>query len=88
MRIFSSLISLGVASKVRPEDELPSFKIDLSLPPQERFTEVALHFKDHANDMRAYIEDKLGFFGMFVLKTIWSLDFLIPTLQPEKYHEI
>lgn len=88
MRILSSLVSLGLATAVQPNEHPLTFKIDLSLPPNERFTEVAVHFKDHVEEMRDFMYGKIGWLGAFIAKAIWSLDVLIPSMQPERYHEI
>ena len=42
---------LAAGQLVQQEEELPTFKIDLSLPPGHRFNETIEYFKDAMDDV-------------------------------------
>jgi hypothetical protein len=70
------------------QSTIPTFKIDLSLPPQQRFVHVAKHYSKELVAVIDYVEAEIGFFGALVAQFVWGFDLLIPPFQPDRYNEI
>jgi len=65
--------------------EYPVFKIDLNLPPEDRFTESVTFFKE---PIMVLVEDYLSMIPKFALNIFKHGEGLINHFQPEYYAEM